>query len=119
MAAGDPFTMTPQEVIPIEPEYYNIITPSESMKKEYINVAGTPTDKYRLIFKALSNTDRETLRAHFDDQSGGYYLFSWQSVPAYIEGGSNISGRWLDGSYREKPVGPILWDCEIMFEKDV
>lgn len=119
MAAGDPFTMVPHEVIPLDPEYHNVITESESMKKEYMNIAATPNEDYELVFKALSNGDRETLLAHYEDQSGGYYLFSWQSVPSYVESGSNISGRWIDGSYRAKPAGPLLWDCKVTFRKDI
>ena len=118
MAAGDPFTMDPQEVIELEPTYNNVITESESMKKEYLNLSATPIRRYRLLFKGLSNTDRETLLTHFEDQSGGYYQFTWQSVPSYINGGSNITGRWVDGSFRSNPVGPVIWDCEVTFEKD-
>ena len=118
MAAGDPFTTDPHEVIPMEPEYHNIITPSESMKKEYINLSATPVEKYKLKFKAVSNTVRETILTHFKDQSGGYYSFSWQSVPSYINGGANITGRWIDKSFNMTPAGPMLWDCELTFEKD-
>ena len=118
MAAGDPFSLTPHVVEPLEPEYYNIITPSESMKKEYINLSATPIEQYKLTFKVLTNTQRGTLKAHFEDQSGGYYVFSWQSVPSYINSGANISGRWVDGSLKMSPIGADQWACSIMFEKD-
>ena len=118
MAAGDPFSLTPQVVRPLSPKYHNIITPSESMKKEYINLSATPTEQYKLKFKAVSNGSRGTLLTHYEDQSGGYYEFSWQSVPSYIGGGSNITGRWIDGSLTMSPIGADQWECEITFEKD-
>lgn len=120
MAAGDPFTMTPQEVVPLEPEYHNIITPSESMKKEYLNISATPVEKFDLLFKGLTTTEKNALFDHFNDQSGAYYKFTWQTVPTYIDDSSNndMDGRWVKGSLRMKPIGPDIWDCEITFEKD-
>lgn len=118
MAAGDAFSETPQEVEVLEPEYHNVITPTESMKKEYLNLSATPVEKYRLRFKARTNTQRETIHTHYKDQSGGYYLFSWQSVPSYIGGGANISGRWVEGSFGMTPVGATFFNIELIFEKD-
>jgi len=43
MAAGEAFTLEPDVVTTLEPEYYNVITESESAKKEYMNIASTPT----------------------------------------------------------------------------
>jgi hypothetical protein len=118
MAAGSAFTLTPQIVEPLDPEYHNVITDSESMKKEYINLSATPIERYKLTFKVLTNSNRETLLAHYKDQSGGYFVFSWQSVPSYIYSGTNISGRWVDGSLTMSPIGSDQWACTITFEKD-
>jgi len=118
MAAGSDFSLTPQEVVILEPAYHNVITTSESMKKEYLNISATPIEKYRLKFKSLSNTDRGTLLTHYKDQSGGYYPFAWKSVPSYIGSGANITGRWIDGSLKMDPIGADRWQCTIMFEKD-
>ena len=119
--AGEAFTMDPQEVIALAPEYHNVITPMESMKKEYHNISATPVEKFRLLFKGLSNTDKETLLDHYNSQSGGYYEFEWQTVPSYIDDASDNDkdGRWVDKSLRMTPVGPTLWDCQITFEEDV
>lgn len=118
MAAGSAFSLVPNEVITEESEFHNIITPSESMKKEYYNLSATSVDKYTLNFKALTNAERDTLKDHYDDQYGGYHNFSWQSVPSYIGSGSNITGRWIDGSLKMTPVSESYWKCEIMFEKE-
>ena len=119
--AGEAFTMDPQEVVALAPEYHNVTTPSESMKKEYLNISSTPVEKFRLIFKGLSNADKEILLAHYNNQSGGYSKFTWETVPSYIDGASNNDkdGRWIDKSLRMNPVGPTLWDCEITFEEDI
>jgi len=117
MAAGSAFTTVPQKVVPEAPEYHNIITPSESMKKEYLNISSTPVERYRLKFKSASNTIRETIHTHYKDQSGGYYPFSWQSVPSYIGSGANITGRWVDGSLKMTPIGANTYSVELIFEK--
>ena len=118
MAAGSTFSTIPNKVIPLVPEYHNIITTSESMKKEYLNLSATSVDKYKLIFNAVTNAVKETIQTHYKDQSGGYYPFSWQSVPSYIGSGANITGRWIDESLKMTPIGKDLWMCEIVFEKD-
>ena len=117
MAAGDAFTLVPKGVTTEEPQYHNIITPSESMKKDFMNISSTPVERWKLKFD-LSNTDRDILKAHCNDQYGGYHSFSWQSVPAYIGGGSNITGRWIGGSLTMTPMSGMRWDCTIIFEKD-
>ena len=118
MAAGSAFTLTSSEAITLEPEYHNVITQSESMKKDYQNISTTPTRKYKLNFKALTNTDRDVLLTHYDDQYGGYHSFSWQSVPSYIGGGANITGRWVKGSLSMTVISN-KWKCSIVFEKNI
>lgn len=117
MAAGSAFTLVPNEVITIEPDYHNVITASESEKKDYQNISTTKVQKYELKFKALTNVNRDILLTHFEDQSGGYYLFSWQSVPSYIGSGANISGRWVKGSLKMSIISN-KWRCSVVFEKD-
>ncbi len=117
MAAGDAFTLEPNVVETIAPEYNNVQSQTESMKKEYYQVSSTPVEQYDLTFKALSTADRDTLLTHNKDQSDDYYPISWQSVPNYLGGGSNITGRWVKGSLKMSPVGEKRWKCSITFEK--
>lgn len=117
MAAGSAFTLVPNEVITEEPEYHNIITESESMKKDYQNISTTSVQKYKLKFKVLTNANRNILLTHYNDQYGDYHSFSWQSVPSHIDSGANITGRWIKGSLKMSIVSN-RWRCEILFEKD-
>ncbi len=117
MAAGSAFTLVPNEVITEEPEYHNIITESESMKKDYQNISTTKVQKYELIFKALTNVNRDILQTHFEDQYGDYHSFSWQSVPSYIGSGANITGRWVKGSLKMSIISN-RWKCSVLFEKN-
>jgi hypothetical protein len=119
MAAGDNFSLKPNVVEPQEPAYNNIATQSESMKKEYLNLAATPEEKFLLRFKALTSTNMSILLTHFKDNSGGFYPFSWTSVPSYINSGSDMTGRWVQGSLKITPNGNRYWQCEVMFEKSV
>ena len=118
MAARGTFSLIPNEVLTAEPEYHNVITDSESMKKEYINIATTPTEKFTLNFNALTNTERDTLLDHYNDQYGGFYSFYWASVPSYIGSGAIIIGRWVKGSLKMTPISKTYWKCSIVFEKD-
>lgn len=115
--AGEAFTLIPQEVITSEPIYYNVITTSESMKKEYMNISSTPIERYELTFKILTSTDRDILLNHYNAQYGGYHNFSWQSVPSYIGAGANITGRWVTGSLSMTIISNH-WRCKIVFEKE-
>jgi len=122
MAASD-FTLVPTLVVPDEPEFNNLETPSESMKKNYLNLSSTPILRYKLIFEGMSNTNFWALHKHVYDRYVGYDSFSWQSVPAYIDtdmdgtpDGSNLTGRWVKDTFKFDP-GPDSWDAEIVFEK--
>jgi len=117
MAAGGDFTLIPDEVIPQEPEYHNVVTPSESMKKEYLNLSATPVEKFIIKFKALPSASMTTLRNHYKDQSGGYYPFIWKTVPSYISTSTAMTGRWLTGSLSIGIVGDKYWACDVGFEK--
>lgn len=119
MAAGSPFTMIPHKVIPSDPVFFNIITESNSMKKEYINVASDSTDIYKLEFKAKSLTDKGTILNHYNDQYAGYHNFTWESVPAYINSGVDMLGRWVDKSLKMIPTKGGQWDFSIDFERQV
>lgn len=116
MAAGSDFTSTPYIAVPVEPQYHNIITPSESMKKEYLNVSATPIKQWDLQFKALTSTEMNTILTHYEDQSGGYYEFKWTSVPLYVNSGADITGHWVDGSLRISQ-NSNKWNVNIRFEK--
>jgi len=98
MAAGSAFSLVPNEVITLEPEYNNVQSQTESMKKEYYNISINAVEKYQLNFKALTNAERDILLTHYKDQSGDYHNFSWESVPEYVNSGVNITGRWVKGS---------------------
>lgn len=116
--AGEVFTLEPLDVIPLEPEYHNVITQSESVKKDYQNISTTPTRKYKVIFKPMTTANRDVLVNHFEAQYGGYHPFSWQSVPSYIGSGANMTGRWIDDSLEISMVSH-MWQCTILFEKDI
>lgn len=120
MAAGDAFTYTPQEVIPLPPVYNTEQTQSDGMKKEYFELDDTPVERWKLKFKGASGSTWRAVLDHYKDQSGGYHSFSWQTVPAYIDAAqANKTGRWVKGSISQpRPVGPDIWDFEITFEKE-
>lgn len=117
MAAGDPFTMIASEVTTLEPVYNNVETPTESMKKEYFNIATTPLEQYELFFKARTDAQRDVILTHFNDQLGSHHDFSWTSVPNYIDSGNNITGRWVKGSFQMSVIGN-KWNVTIQFEKE-
>jgi hypothetical protein len=115
--SGEAFTLVPSSVETFEPQYNNVQTPTESMKKEYFNISSTAVQKYKLNFKVLTNTDRDTLLTHINAQLMSHYSFSWQSVPSYIGSGANITGRWVQGSLKIS-INSNKWSVSLNFEKD-
>ena len=118
MAAGSAFTVVPTLVIPLDPEYNNVETQTESMKKEYYNISANAVEKFDITFTGKTSTEMNTILTHYKDQSGGYYPFSWTSVPSYIGGGSNMTGRWVSGSFKVTQ-NSNKWDVSLTFEKAV
>ena len=116
MGAGDAFTAVPYIAVVVKDDYHNIITPTESMKKEYLNMSSTPEEQWELQFKALTSAQMNAIKDHYDDQYGGYAEFSWQSVPSYINSGANMTGRWVDRSFKQTP-NSNKWNVSITFEK--
>ena len=124
--AADDFTIKPTIVIPEVPDFNTIITQSESMKKNYQSLSATSTQKWRLIFKAITNTVFVTIQAHYAARYGQYDNFLWTTVPSYIDtdmsgtvDGTSMTGRWVEGSLSVTPLGALKCNCELVFEKDV
>ena len=115
------FTVLPSEVIEVAPDYHNIITLTESMKKEFLNLAATPIRRYRLKFNAKTTAVKDAILAHYDGQTGGHTAFSWTAaaVPAHVNSGAAMTGRWIDKSIQSTGVGYKLWNINIEFEKSV
>ena len=115
------FTTLPSEVIEVSPEYHNIITQTESMKKEFLNLAATPVRKYRLKFNAQTTAVKDAILAHYDGQTGGLTAFSWTAaaVPAHVNSGAAMTGRWVDGSIQFAGIGYKRWNISIEFEKSI
>lgn len=118
MAAGDAFTIVPTLVKTSAPVYNVETTQSESMKKEYFELAGTPMEIFTLEFSGKTHAEKQAILDHYNDQSGGFQSFSWQSVPSYVGGGANMTGRWVSKSYMESPVSQH-WNVTLKFEKEV
>lgn len=119
------FALTPTWVFPERPEYHNVITQSESMKKEFFNISSTPTEKFQLKFEGMSDANFKILYDHQKGQYGGYALFNWlnANIPAYIKTllgltTENLSGRWVDDTFNFNPKSHSF-DAEIIFEKDI
>jgi len=118
--------VTPTWVTPLEPEFHNIITPMESMKKNYMNVSGsTPVFRYKLVWNSMTDAKFWALYNHFYSAKGGYDSFLWTSVPAYIDAnhdgtadGADMTGRWVAGSFKFQ-LDPKSWKAEIIFEEKV
>ena len=111
------FTITPHEVVEADPIYNNLITQSESMKKEFLNLSTTPLQRYQLTFKNCTTAKKDLIIAHYNAQYAGFAEFAWTSVPSYIESGANITGRWIDGSRKITPVANGAWNIQLTIEK--
>ena len=123
--AADDFTLMPTWVDPLEPEYNTVITPTESMKKEYMNISVNATEKFKLKYEGLSDANFKILFDHYKDRYGGYDAFAWKNVaiPAYIQTllgltTEDLIGRWVEKSFKFSPE-PHSWTAEVVFEEQV
>ena len=114
--AADDFTTATSEVVEISPDFHNVVTPSESMKKEYLNLSTTSLKRYDIKFNAQTTAVKDVILAHYNARYGGYDSFIWTSVPSYVNSGANLTGRWVDKSIKFTPIGYKRWNITIQFE---
>jgi len=119
------FSLMPTWVDPLEPEYNNVITPTESMKKEYMNISTNATEKFKLKFEGLSDANFKTLFDHYKGQYSGYASFAWKNayIPSYILTllgltTEDLTGRWVGKTFKFSPQAHS-WTAEVVFEKRV
>lgn len=117
MAAN--FTETPTVVQIKGRDYHVVETAVEDMKKRYYKLSNNPRLQWKLSFHAVTSTVMNNIVAHYDSCYGSYSQFTWTSVPSYIESGSNLTGRWVQGSLNVTPLGKKYWNVDIVFEKSV
>jgi len=121
MAASD-FSLanigaTPSEVVELDPIFNNVITESESMKKEFLNLSTTSVDRYQIKFNAQLTAIKDAILTHYKARYSGYGSFAWTMVPAQVNSGAALTGRWVDGSLKFTPIGYKRWNISIVFEK--
>jgi len=115
--AADDFTIAPSEVVEIVPVFNNVVTDSESMKQEYLNLSTTSIQRYKIKFNAKTTAEKDAVLAHYNGRYAGYDEFIWTSVPAYVNSGANLTGRWVTGSLQFTPIGYKRWNISITFQK--
>jgi hypothetical protein len=121
------FTIVPTRVIPFPPKWNTDITPSDRFKKQYLSLAPTPEQRFKLIFEKMSDANYNALIAHYNSCKGGWDNFLWTTVPSYVDtdldgtiDGTNMTGRWEEGSISEPVVNAYdMGDIEIIFIKDI
>jgi hypothetical protein len=116
------FDVTPTLVIPIEETYHVQKSIAEGFKKEYMLVSKWPTQRYKLLFSGITDTNFDNnILAHYRAVSDGYAPFYWTTVPDYIDtgfgSGVSLKGRWLK---RPRFIPQKnYWNIELNFEVDV
>ena len=117
MAAGSPFTFTPNKVQVDTPEFPVVVTESESFKKKTALIDDSENMRWRLLFKTANVTVRNAILLHFREQHGGLTSFTWSTVPSYIEGGVNQTVRYAEEKgYIEQPLDHFAWMLHITLE---
>ena len=118
--------VTPSWVLPEEPQYYTLITQTESMKKHYTNLSGTSSvERFKLQWTRMTDATFAILKAFYHARKGGYESFTWHCVPSYIDtdadgtaDGSDMTGRFVEGTFKFRPQAKF-WEAEVTFEKEV
>jgi len=123
--AADDFTLLPTWVKPPQPpKYVNIITKTETGKKDYTNLSSDPEEIYTLEFQGLSDANTKIVRDHYKARYGGYDDFAWKNayIPDYIIAllgltTNDLTGRWVDNSLKITPNSKY-YDVTIQFIKN-
>jgi len=119
------FNLTPSEMWPLEPEFYNVVSTPESGAKQYSNIEPTETQQYQCRFRGISDANWRILFNHYKICKGGFEAFTFINVPSYLDtdldgdaDGTALVGRWVPGSYEPTQLANA-WDVNIKFEVDV
>jgi len=115
--------VTPTLVTPEAPKFNVVVSQSESMIKNYMNLSGSsPVYRYALKFVNISDDDHTLLLSHWIESKGGTESFSWETVPPYIDGdfdgvpdGETMVGNWVPGSFKHTP-NPYSLNVTLKFE---
>lgn len=123
--AADDFAHTPTWVDVLEPVYPNVISATDTMKKDYQNLSTTPVERFVLKFRGVSDANAELIYEHYKGRYGGYDSFVWlnANIPAEVIdlldlGAGTLTGRWVEGSFKIVTKARS-YDIDITFEKAI
>ena len=110
------FTWTADRAKELKPQYNVVSTISESFKQTRQYYGGTtPLTTIELEFKVLDATDYGNILTHYNSAYGEYDSFVWNTVPSYINGGSNMTVHYAE--FDPEPIEKSLFHLRIVFEK--
>ena len=112
------FTWAPTWVYPVVPDVGVLESPDERFVKDHYLLHGNLDKTFDLVFSGVSDTGRNAIQTFYSNVTGPYYPFEWTTVPSYINEGTTMTVRFVDGSYKEE-VQARYWNIECSFEKDI
>jgi len=100
-----------------QPNYNTVKTKMEGMKIKARIKSPDPDQQYSIIYRGITDAEKETIMSHYNGQFGDAIPFYWRNVPSHINSGTDMYVRY--NSIETVRVFNNLWECTIVFDQEI
>jgi hypothetical protein len=119
MAAGDAFSFDVHSINPHTPEYNVLQTQMEGWKRKTRLKSTDPVRRWTVEVRGRTNSEKDLIVAHWDDNNGPLTNFTWNVLPAIWNTGYGTSYQvQYESMEYDNPDGKAnIWDFTITFRE--
>jgi hypothetical protein len=119
MASGDSFNFEIHSIKPKTPEWNVLQTDFEGWSRKTRLKSTDPIRRWETEIRGRTNTEKDLILAHFNDQNGSYMNFTWNILPAIWNTGYGTSFQVQYESFEyANPSGVAnIWEFVIAFRE--
>jgi len=119
MAAGDPFNFEVHSIKPKTPDWNVLQTQFEGWNRKTRLKSTDPIRGWSIEIRGRTNTEKDTILAHFNDQNGTYMNFTWNVLPTIWNTGYGTSYQVTYETLEYVNPGNVanIWDFVIAFKE--
>ena len=119
MAAGDPFEFEVHSIDPQTPEWNVLQTDFEGWKRKTRLKSSDSIRRWIIEIRGRTNSEKDAILAHYNDQNGPFYNFTWNVLPAIWNAGYGTSFQVQYESVEYANPGNVanIWDFTITFRE--
>lgn len=115
------FTFPIHRMSPGKPEYNVISTQMEGWKVKSRLKSTEPRRTWEVEIRGRTNSEKDSIVAHFDGQNGYNIPFNWIVVPNFFTGDNDTTYyvRYKEFSYSNPPGLGNIWEIIISFAEEL